>query len=54
MADAIINDRPHSASGELGAHVLEIMHAFGRSSDSGRRIDLATTCVRPPMLALRE
>jgi predicted dehydrogenase len=53
MADAIINDRPHSASGELGAHVLEIMHAFGRSSDSGRRIDLATTCERPPMLVLR-
>jgi len=52
MADAIVNDRPHSASGELGAHVLEIMHAFGRSSDSGRRIDLATTCERPPMLRL--
>lgn len=52
MADAIVNDRPHSASGELGAHVLEIMHAFGRSSDSGKRIDLSTTCERPPMLGL--
>ena len=54
MADAIASGRPASASGALGAHVLEIMHAFGRSSDSGRRIDLATTCERPPMLSLRE
>lgn len=54
MADAIASGRPASASGELGAHVLEIMHAFGQSSESGKRVELATTCVRPPVLALRD
>jgi predicted dehydrogenase len=54
MADAIAGNRPASASGELGAHVLEIMHAFGLSSDSGRRINVKTTCERPAALSLRE
>ena len=32
------------------ACVPEIMHAFGRSADSGRRIWLTTTCERPAPL----
>ena len=50
MAVAIANDAPHRASGDLAAHVLETMLAFERSSDSGQRIDLTTTCEKPEPL----
>ena len=50
MATSISNGEPHRASGALAAHVLEVMHAFGLSSDSGGRIDLTSTCVRPAPL----
>ena len=35
MAQAIRANRPHRASGALAYHVLEVMEAFQRSSDSG-------------------
>jgi predicted dehydrogenase len=47
MAMSISENTPHRASGELASHVLEIMHAFGQSSDSGKRIELTSTCERP-------
>jgi predicted dehydrogenase len=47
MAGAIINDRPHRASGALALHVLEAMEAFQTSSDEGRRVKLETTVERP-------
>jgi len=50
MAYAIRSGRPHRASGELAAHVLDTMHAFERSSDAGRAIELTTTCERPAPL----
>ena len=50
MADAIIGDRPHRASGALALHVLEAMEAFQVSSDQGRRIRLETSIERPAML----
>ncbi len=50
MATGIAAGRPHRASGELASHVLEIMEAFGTSSDAGRRIDLTSTCARPESL----
>ena len=50
MAEGIASGEPHRASGALASHVLEIMHAFGRSADSGRRIELTTTCDRPEPL----
>ena len=50
MAASISLGVRHRASGELASHVLEIMHAFGQSSDSGRRIELTTTCDRPAPL----
>jgi predicted dehydrogenase len=51
MAHAIRAGRPHRASGELALHVLEVMEAFGRSSDSGRAVDIATTVERPAPLS---
>ncbi|MDA1258736.1 MAG: Gfo/Idh/MocA family oxidoreductase [Chloroflexi bacterium] len=50
MADGIANNRPHSASGALASHVLEVMHAFERSSVSGSRVEMTTSCERPEML----
>lgn len=50
MAASISADEPHRANGAMASHVLEILHAFGRSSDSGMRIDLASTCERPAPL----
>ena len=50
MAASISAGEPHRANGVMASHVLEILHAFGRSSDSGMRIDLTTTCERPEAL----
>jgi predicted dehydrogenase len=51
MALAILENRPHRASGELALHVLEVMEAFQRSSDTGRAIDITTPVARPAPLA---
>ena len=40
MADAIAPNRPHRANGELALHVLEVMEAFQRSADEGRRVTI--------------
>jgi predicted dehydrogenase len=50
MAQAIREDRPHRASGELTLHVLEIMHAIHRASDEGRHIEIESTVDRPEPL----
>lgn len=52
MAHAIANDRVHRASGELGLHVLEIMHAFHVSAHERRFIDLETGCEKPAALPM--
>ncbi|HEV8633681.1 MAG TPA: Gfo/Idh/MocA family oxidoreductase [Chloroflexota bacterium] len=50
MAVAVRNGRPHRASGEMGAHVVDILNALHESADQGRRIELSTTCPRPAPL----
>jgi predicted dehydrogenase len=50
LAAAIVNKRPHRASGALALHALEAMEAFQTSSDEGRRVKLETTVARPAML----
>ena len=50
MADAIMNDRPHRASGELTGHVLEVMHGIHIAAESGSRYDLKLQGVRPEPL----
>jgi predicted dehydrogenase len=47
MAEAIVEGRPHRASGELTSHVLEIMHGIYDASASGRYYDLKSVCSRP-------
>ncbi|WNJ88813.1 Gfo/Idh/MocA family oxidoreductase [Bosea sp. 685] len=50
MAAAIIAGRPHRASGALAFHVLEVMEAFQKSADEGRRIKIESRVERPAPL----
>ena len=50
LARAIRLGRPARASGELAAHVLDLMHAVHDASDTGRAVEPATTCDRPAAL----
>jgi predicted dehydrogenase len=52
MADAIRSGRDHRASGELAYHVLEAMHGFHDSSDSGTVYRMRSDC-RVPALLIR-
>ncbi len=51
MAHAIRSERPHRASGEMALHVLEVMEAFGRSSERGRSVEISTRPERPAPLS---
>jgi predicted dehydrogenase len=51
LAHAIRTERPHRASGALALHVLEVMEAFGRSSESGQHIAIKTKIERPAPLS---
>lgn len=50
MAYAIRTGRPHRANGEMAYHVLDVMHAVFEASDTGRHVELASTCERPAPL----
>ena len=53
MAQAIRSGRPHRCSGQMAYHVLEVMEAFGRSSDAGQAIAIESRCERPAPLPPR-
>jgi len=50
MAQAIDENRPHRASGELANHVLEVMHGIHDASFSENYYKLRTKCLRPEAL----
>lgn len=50
MAQAIIDDGKHRASGELALHVLEAMHGFHIASDSGKHYNMQSKCEQPAPL----
>jgi predicted dehydrogenase len=50
MAEAIVEGRPHRASGELAYHVLEVMHGIHDASASGVYYPVKSTCPRPEPL----
>jgi len=52
MAYAILSGRAHRASGEMAYHVLDIMHAFHDASETGKHIELSSTCQRPAGLPM--
>jgi predicted dehydrogenase len=47
MAQAIPENRPHRASGELALHVLEVMTRILESGEQGRRLAVTHDCKRP-------
>lgn len=47
MAHAIRNNAPHRANGMLAYHVLEVITAFERSSNSGKKINIKSIVERP-------
>lgn len=51
MAYAIINGRPHRANGQMGYHVLELMHGFHISSSEGKHYEVKSTCEKPEPLS---
>ncbi len=52
MVKAIIEGGHYRANGELAYHVLEAMHGFHDSSDSGRHYSMESTCNRPEPVAI--
>jgi predicted dehydrogenase len=51
MASAIVGERPHRASGEQAAHVVEILDAVATSvSDGGRVVSIESTFPAPPLM----
>ncbi len=52
MAYAWRNKRPHRANEALTYHVLDLMHAFHDASNTGRYIEMASTCERPAPLPM--
>jgi predicted dehydrogenase len=51
MAYAIRTGRPHRASGDLALHVLDAMYAILEAAETGRHVELTSTCDRPLGLA---
>jgi len=47
LARAIAEGRPHRASGEHAAHLVEIMDAVGLSISSGRPVEVTSSFVPP-------
>jgi predicted dehydrogenase len=52
MAYALRSGRPHRASGELAYHVLDLMQSFHEASDTGRHIEVKSTCAQPAPLPI--
>ena len=50
MAQALRSGRPPRASGELGMHALEVIHAFLESSERGEHVEVESTFERPEAL----
>jgi predicted dehydrogenase len=50
MVQAIELDRPHRATGQLGAHVVEVARAILRSADEGRAIEILSRLEQPAPL----
>lgn len=53
MAHAWLQGRTPRASGALGLHVLEIMHAIHESAAAGQHIDITSGFPMPPLLGER-
>jgi len=52
MVAATRSGRPHRASGEMGYHVIDIIHGFHEASAENRHVELASTCAQPAPLPM--
>lgn len=52
MACAIQSGRPNRCSGELAYHVLDVMLAFDESSETGKHIEIQSSCAQPAALPM--
>ena len=51
MASAIVEGRPHRASAEQAAHVVDILEGAARSiADDGSRIEITSSFARPSLM----
>jgi predicted dehydrogenase len=50
LAEAIAEDRPHRASGEQAAHLVEVLEAASASARTGGAVDVRSEFVRPKPL----
>jgi predicted dehydrogenase len=50
MVAALREDRPHRATGEQAAHVVEILEATARSMREGRAVEVASSFPQPEPL----
>jgi predicted dehydrogenase len=54
MVDAMIEGRPHRATGEQAAHVIEIMCAIDEAAASGQAVDVNSTFTAPSPMGWAE
>ena len=54
LARSLRSGEPHRATGELGYHVLEVMHAFYDSSRESQHIEVKSSFERPATLSTED
>jgi predicted dehydrogenase len=50
MVESIVAGTPHRASGELGAHVVEVACSILRAAEEGRAVEIQSSVEQPPAL----
>lgn len=54
MALAVQQDRPHRCSLEMSLHVVDVMVSILKAGETGRAVNLSTTCEQPAALDKKE
>jgi len=54
MAQAILSDRPHRCSLALCLHAVDVMTSILESGETGKFVEISTTCDRPAPLGITE
>jgi predicted dehydrogenase len=52
LAGALTTGTAHRANGEVAYHVLQVMEGLLTAADSGRTVDITSSCDRPPAVPL--
>ena len=50
LAEAILKNKPHRASGEHAAHIIEIMEAIDTSIATKQTVDVHSNFIQPEMM----